>query len=191
MKSKTGSFASLIAITLVSCASAAKVIPATENPQRLRETEEAAIYELLLHDECKNSYHNSSVLLADQTISAPDFDEESLFGVEPSLDKETLDQYVKINHTTQAFAPELSGLQFCELITSDELDALTQKDSNWYNDHMVIRFSKVGFNSSLDQALVYREYNCGGECAGGDLYFLIRLTDNSWSIENVVGGWNS
>lgn len=190
MKAKIVILALLAAIALVSCMPAAKIPPTAQTHQRLREIQEATIYELLLQDECKSSYQGSPVLIIDQTVSEISFDEESVFWIEPSLDKETWEQYIKINQSSQAFIPDLSIHKFCMFITSDELVSLTQKDPNWFNDHMVISFSRVGFSSSLDQALVYREYNCGGECAGGDLYFLV-LENNLWKIKNTVGGWNS
>ncbi len=191
MNSKTVAFALFLSLTLISCEPAVKVVDATLTPQRSRESEEAVIYELLLQDACKNNYHGTPVFIIDKTISATGFNLENIPWVGPSLDKETLDEYEKINQSELSIIPDLSNHQFCELMTSEELDSLTQQDPNWYNDHMVIQFSRVGFNDSLDQALVYREYNCGGECAGGDLYFLIRQTNNQWFIINTVGGWRS
>ena len=191
MNSKTVAFALLFSLNLFSCTPAVTVVQPTPTPQRLRESEEAAIYELLLQEECKNDYYGTPVFIADKTISVTGFNFENMPWVGPSLDKETLEEYEKINQSQLSFTLDLSNHQFCELIISDELDSLTQQDPNWYNGHMVIEYSRIGFNDSLDQALVYREYNCGGECAGGDLYFLIRRTNNSWFIINSVGGWRS
>ena len=191
MNSKTVAFALFLSLTLISCEPAAKDVDATLTPQKSRESEELAIYELLLQDECKNSYQGTPVFIIDKTISATGFDLENIPWVGPSLDKETLGEYEEINQSQLSFIPDLSDYQFCELITSEELASLVQQDPNWFNNHMVIQFSRVGFNDSIDQALAYREYNCGGECAGGDLYFLIRQTNNQWFIINTVGGWRS
>lgn len=50
----------------------------------------------------------------------------------------------------------------------------------------ITTFSRVGFNADRTQALVYRGYQCGGLCGGGD-YYLLSRKNGAWAIDGHVG----
>jgi hypothetical protein len=55
----------------------------------------------------------------------------------------------------------------------------------------IVTFSRVGFNPDRTQALVYRGYQCGGLCGGGN-YYLLRRKNGGWVIDGHVGpSWMS
>ncbi len=119
------------------------------------------------------------------------FEDDYVLWKEPSINQETLDDYRAIGQKKQILDPALiSNNESCEFISSDKLDNSLKEDYNWFNKHMLISFSKIGFNKNFDQAIVYRQYDCGGECSGNDLYILIRK-DNLWSTKIILGGWRT
>lgn len=52
------------------------------------------------------------------------------------------------------------------------------------NDQQRVTFSRVGFTSSGDEAVVHVEYYCGGRCGDGKLVRLSRV-NGEWSIQEV------
>ena len=50
--------------------------------------------------------------------------------------------------------------------------------------HALIEFSRVGFTSDMQQALVYAEFICGGRCGWGQLIRLTRQQE-SWVIQQT------
>jgi hypothetical protein len=51
-------------------------------------------------------------------------------------------------------------------------------------------FSKVGFNSEMNQALVYRAFACADTCGYGS-YVLLVKEDGAWRIKTQAGHWIS
>lgn len=56
---------------------------------------------------------------------------------------------------------------------------------------MWMGFSPIVFNADGTEALVYREYNCGELCAGGDLLLLARSANAPWRIIRTINYWIS
>jgi hypothetical protein len=54
----------------------------------------------------------------------------------------------------------------------------------------IISFSRVGFNPSLDEAIVASSFVCGGLCGGGSIYVL-RKTFRHWRVVNHWETWSS
>jgi hypothetical protein len=55
----------------------------------------------------------------------------------------------------------------------------------------ITTFSRIGFNPDKTQALVYRGYQCGGLCGGGN-YYLLSKKNGVWVIDGSVGpSWMS
>jgi len=50
--------------------------------------------------------------------------------------------------------------------------------------------SRIGFNSSKTQALVYVANVCGGLCGTGEFYLLGKV-DGKWKIQNELIVWIS
>lgn len=54
----------------------------------------------------------------------------------------------------------------------------------------IISFSRVGFDSRLDEAIVATSFVCGGLCGSGDRYVL-RKRQGRWEVVNKWGVWVS
>ncbi len=162
-------------------------------PQRSKETEELLIYSLLIKQACKEKTEWSlppTFILSEEYYDSS-FRDESIFRAEPSIKQETINDYHRAIVEKQILDPSLiSNDPTCEFITSDKVDVLVNEDANWFNTHMLISFSRIGFDKKLSQAIVVRQYACGGECAGNDLYILVREND-LWSIKIILSGWRS
>lgn len=182
MKSRLRIISSFIFILfLISC---------SEPVKRSREIEEVAIYSLLLVETCKQDYKDTSVLIIGETHLTNISTDIIPFWREPFLDKEIFTDFQSANQENHILNPDLvDNTNFCKMVSYKELESVWE-DINWHNSHMFIRFSVIGFNNNLDQAIVYKEYNCGVECAGGDFYYII-LKNNIWKIQRIARGFRS
>ena len=189
MKANMNKFLKIIPLVIV----ALLFSGCAQTPQRSREAEESRIYSLLMKEGCKEKmdWTLPPTLILGETYYDSGFEDESVLRKEPSINQETLDDYRAIGQEKQILDRVLiSNNESCDFISSEKLDSSLKEDYDWFNKHMLISFSKIGFNKNFDQAIVYRQYDCGGECSGNDLYILIRQ-DDLWSIKTIIGGWRS
>jgi hypothetical protein len=68
-----------------------------------------------------------------------------------------------------------------------DIDKTAQAEGNWSGD---IRLSRIGFNSTRDEALVYTESVCGSLCGSGDI-FLLRKERDHWEVVAQRNLWVS
>jgi hypothetical protein len=52
-----------------------------------------------------------------------------------------------------------------------------------------LRLTPVVFTPDSSDALVYYEYVCGPQCAGGDAVWLKRDRMRSWKVRKILGFW--
>jgi hypothetical protein len=82
------------------------------------------------------------------------------------------------------------------LISEEEKDELARTGDFWnafadkYRGQAIVTFSRVGFSSDMDQAIVYAGERCGWKCGRGDFVLLIK-ENNGWAIEQRVNVWVS
>ena len=84
-------------------------------------------------------------------------------------------------------------------IPSDELrdifsrgrDGWTEFYRRYPRQRSWITLSPVVFNPDSTQALLYREYHCGGLCGSGDLIWLQRRDDTRWRVRKFLNYWVS
>lgn len=165
--------------------------PKETAPLRLREEEEVKIYSYLINRDYKKYIGDSSpILVFNQTIDGSFTDDETILRELSELSEDTLRNYREINEQVLIINSNLSIDKPFELISLDELYALDNTNPTWFRASTLTSFSRIGFNISFDQALVYVEHYCGGECATGDLYFLI-IENDLWKIESILEGWVS
>lgn len=58
------------------------------------------------------------------------------------------------------------------------------------NSGGLVSLSRPGFNSGMNQALIYRQYWCGWLCGGGD-YLLLKKSSGRWTIVKEHTVWVS
>jgi len=114
----------------------------------------------------------------------------------PDASKETLDQYFERNRVTSQLSPDMQlGVNYI-LLSADELSTIMKQPDGWnafyekYSPSGYMQLSRVGFNQTLDQAIVY----VGGEpgpMMGSGNYYLMEKQNGQWVIKEQVLAWIS
>lgn len=163
--------------------------PGSELLPTSRNVEEANVYSLLLNEDPTGYIGNSAMVFIFNETEVEPFsfsDEESILEGLPTLNKETLANYWEINRQKQVIELSLSLNKPYEFISAEEINRRDAEDSEWFKT-TVTTFSGIGFNDTLDQALVYMRHGCGGDCFIENLYLLVR-NKYGWRIENILEG---
>jgi hypothetical protein len=113
------------------------------------------------------------------------------------ISNETLNSYLARNAQPSQLSPDMNlGMDYI-LLSADELAEISSQ-SNWGellnekypNSHGYTVFSRVGFNNSLDQALIYVG-NVAGPLMGAGFYYLMEKKNGEWIIREQVMVWIS
>ena len=197
MKTAVTILVPILYLLLVSaCATGVQPVELTEDVEnqtfQSRDTETAAIYSTLLNKDPRKYLSDSSVLMVvSETYLGADTDDDVYFKLTDSvLVEETLVDFRSLNEKTETINFLLSVNKPYEYISPAELILRLDDGQDWIRTHTVTSFSQVGFNNKLDQALVYMGHFCGGECASGSVYFLVK-ENNVWEIRSEIVSWVS
>ena len=140
---------------------------------------------------------NQQVVVNDATIKNH-FEEGEDLDVLPGeagLAADTITDYrVKNRTSSQLTSPDLDT----KLVSQNAVESFFgERGSGWqgfhkaYPDaHGLLTFSRVGFNQSGDQALVYVAFSCGGLCGEGR-YFVLKKSGSIWVINKIIPLWVS
>ena len=184
--------ATLLALMYVAC-SVFTPKPA-QNPADAAKEEEA-VYSSLLGEE-------GMVLILKKTtthISGND-PQQAMDSVKDGLKgitSDTISNFIDRNAQPSELSPEMNlGVNYI-LIDEDELASLTRQ-SNWGEAisqkypgaHGYVMFSRVGFNRSLDQAVVYVG-SVEGPLMGAGYYYLLVEENGEWNIKERIMVWIS
>jgi hypothetical protein len=170
--------------------------PATDQINR----EEQAVYAFLL---AKLYQHKGYVIMADTATSSTGVDNtaqtldyvlQNMHG----LASETLDSFRARNTSAQVMRPDMQlGGPYTLLNQTARNQIFSQNQSGWdifYNRYPqapgITTFSHVGFNASLDQALVYMGTQSNW-LVGAGYYYLLKKVEGIWSIDQQVMIWVS
>ncbi len=114
----------------------------------------------------------------------------------PGASKETLDNYLERNRQPSQLSPDMQiGVEYV-LISKQDLSAIMSQPDGWdafyakYSHAGYTQFSRVGFNKTLDQALVYVG-GMAGPLMGSGFYYLMEKKDGQWIIKEQVMAWIS
>jgi hypothetical protein len=164
------------------------------------EVEEQAVYAYLL----PKMYHNRGYVIMDTTAT-------SVTGVENtsqtldyvlqnmhSVTAETVDSFRLRNDKAYPIRPDLDlGSPYTLLSQAGRNKIFSQNQSGWeifYNRFPqapgITTLSRAGFNSNLDQALVYIGTQSNW-LAGAGYYVLLKKAGGVWSIDQQVMAWIS
>ncbi len=182
------------ALLLAACSSllpSARPMPSQAEIDR----EEQAVYATFFRD-----IKGPAILLLDTaTDISPDSQGQNYDYVRSglkSLSRETLDNFQERNRQPGRLAPDMQlGVEYV-LLSPEHLSAIFQQPNSWevfyrkYSDAGYSEFSRVGFNRSLDQALVYMGH-MSGPLAGAGNYYLMEKTNGQWEIKEQVMVWIS
>lgn len=159
------------------------------------EKEEQAVYTFFLPQE-------GVALILEGTSSglSTDTAQESAHYIKSSLDdisRQTLDSFVERNQESSPISPTMDlGVEY-KLLTYEELKRIGSQP-NWgklltetypgTNGYTI--FSRVGFNNTLDEALIYVG-SVGGPLMGSGSYFLMEKQNGEWIMKDEVMSWIS
>jgi hypothetical protein len=159
-----------------------------------REREEYAVYSVMIPE----IYHNLEggiMLIANPTwryaheISRKEF---QFFYPAPIVSQETLDDFLQRNKTdrwlTRKFQLDFAyilanSIDIKRLIGDSPLSDWKDFFKEYPASHGFFRGSRVGFNQSMDQALVYGGWSCPGLCGQWEFSLLIKR-DGVWKVVN-------
>jgi len=116
-----------------------------------------------------------------------------------SPSQETLRDYAERAHGACTVKPEFGDPNSYKIIERDEVDGFFKKGvgrgwqefySKYPKSAGYWQFSRPGYNSSRDEAMLYVGHSCGGLCGTGHLYLLSKQ-NGKWTVKNRVMLWIS
>ena len=115
----------------------------------------------------------------------------------PNLSKETLDNFLQRNAQPGPLSSEMDLNAEYVLLTTEELSEISGQP-NWGEllaekypgSYGYTIFSRVGFNNSLDQAVIYVG-SVGGPLMGSGFYYLMEKKNGEWVITEKIMMWIS
>lgn len=159
------------------------------------EKEEQVVYSFFL------SGKGTALILQDTSTNISDDNPQQTIDYIKSgfkaISNETLDNYLERNKQSSQLSPDLNlGTEYI-LLTSEELAQITSQP-NWHevlnekypNSQGYLIFSRVGFNATLDQALIYVG-SVEGPLMGAGYYDLMEKKDGEWRIKEQIMVWIS
>ena len=115
----------------------------------------------------------------------------------PNASKETLNNYFERNRDQPGqLSPDMQlGVEYI-LLSADEFSAIMSQSNSWdafyekYSRSGYAQLSRVGFNKTLDQAIVYVG-SVPGPMMGSGNYYLMEKVGGQWVIKEQVLAWIS
>jgi len=114
----------------------------------------------------------------------------------PNASTETLDNFFQRNRQSTQLSPDMQlGIHYI-LVSADEFSAVMDQPNGWdafhkkYSPSGYMQFSRVGFNDTVDQAIVYVA-SIPGPMMGSGNYYLLEKKGGQWSIREQVLAWVS
>lgn len=115
----------------------------------------------------------------------------------PEVEEATLEDYQAKNGQMHSIGDLFDLRVKYMLVSEEELGEIDQYDSYWDefyrrypNSQGIMVFSRVGFNSSITQALVYMG-NQSGPLSGAGFYLLLARDNGVWMIQKEILVWVS
>jgi hypothetical protein len=166
-----------------------------------------AVYAALMNglgrpEDPEEAWQGKEILIVDLTAVAP-ADTRSHWGgwgfrssSKAAPSKDTVADFEEKAHSSCALKPQFGDADSHKVITQEELDKIF-KGGRWedfYRKHPKAggywQFSRPGYNSARDEAVLYVSHVCGMLCGTGHLYFLAKQNDQ-WTVKNRLMLWIS
>jgi hypothetical protein len=159
------------------------------------EKEEQAVYSFFV------SGSGTALILQDTSTNMSDDNPQQTIDYIQSglkgISRETLDRYVERNKQPSQLSPAMDlGAKYI-LLNREELAKITNQpdwgkvlNEKYPNSGGYIMFSRVGFNNTLDQALIYVG-RMAGPLAGAGYYYLMEKKNGEWTIKEQIMVWIS
>lgn len=149
----------------------------------INEKESVLIYLAILESNALFRTGEQYVIEKNSTSEFLDLNEEIPFikKTMPNVELNTLENFVSQNKQTGKLPDFSCHPSKCIFINKRE-----QTSTGFGNHH----FSKIGFNSTQTQALVYTGIWCGYKCGKG-YYYRLSKRNNVWIIDEIQTAWVS
>jgi hypothetical protein len=169
----------------------------TVTPPSEIETEEYAVYSAMIRQNPIGYNLGSSILIRELTVSGVDDLERALEHARP-VPARLADSYRSRNAALYALQPNLDVELDYALMPEEEFEEIFSRGGSvWarFQDRYpeasgVVFFSRVGFGTNEDEALVLMGYRCGDLCGSGGLYRLVK-EEGSWKVQEALMIWES
>ena len=188
--------ASIILLTLnfIACSI---FTPAVPTPSKADiEKEEQAIYSFFV-----SGSNGTAVIMLETSTNisgqAPREIREHIKSSFKDISNETVESYLARNAQPSQLSSDMNlGMDYV-FLSADELSKISSQ-LNWGellagkypNSHGYTIFSRIGFNNSLDQAVIYVG-NVEGPMMGSGFYYLMEKENGEWVIKEQVMVWIS
>jgi len=184
----------LLVLNFMACSLFTPAVPAPDIAEI--EKEEQAVYSFFVGGNTGTALilQNTSTNMADDNPQQTmDYIRSGLKGISDG----TINSYLKRNAMPSQLRPDMQlGTQYV-LLDEAELAEITRQP-NWGqvlnekypNSHGYTMFSRVGFNNSLDQAVIYVG-QMAGPLMGSGYYYLMEKQNGDWVIKQQVMVWIS
>ena len=138
---------------------------------------------------------NTSTSLSDE--ESPRQSMENFKDSLPGISRETIENYGERNEKASQLSPDMQlGVDYV-LLTEDELREISSQ-GKWHEilqerypgSNGYVIFSRVGFNKSLDQAVLYVG-EVAGPLMGAGHYYLLEKQNGEWTIKEQQMVWIS
>ena len=183
----------LLTLNLLACS---VLTPAVPTPRAADiDKEEQAVYSFFVAENTKALIlqDTSTNISNDDPQQTVDFIKSGLKGIS----SETLDNYQERNKQPSQLSPNMNlGVDYVLLSREDLMKISSQPDwgqllnTKFPGTHGYIIFSRVGFNKTLDQAVIYVG-NVGGPLMGAGYYYLMEKKNGQWVMKQQVMAWIS
>lgn len=169
--------------------------PAPKPSAAETEKEEQAVYSFFLDDRLGPAV----VLKETSTNIDSDDPQQSIDYIKSGLkdiSKDTLNSYMERNAQPSPLAPDMDLSVEYVLISQDELASVFNQPDGWdvfhqkYSEAGYSVVSRVGFNRTLDQALIYVGH-MSGPLMGSGSYYLMEKKNSEWLIKEEIMVWIS
>jgi hypothetical protein len=182
----------LLALTFAACS----FFTSAPAPAADIEKEEQAIYSFFVSADT-----GTAVILQDTSTNiSTDNPQESIDYIKSglqSISEETVNSYLERNAQPGQLSPDMElGVNYV-LLSAEELARISSQpdwggilNEKYPGTHGYTIFSRVGFNNSLDQAVIYVG-NVAGPMMGAGFYYLMEKKNGEWVIKEQVMVWIS
>ena len=184
----------LLALNLIACS--VLTPPAMPTPRAADiDKEEQAVYSYFVAE------NNKALILQDTSTNIANDDPQQTVDFIKSglkgISTETLDNYLERNKQPSQLSPTMNlGVEYVLLSREDIMKISSQPDwgqlmnAKFPGTHGYIIFSRVGFNNTLDQAVIYVG-NVGGPLMGAGYYYLMEKQNGRWIMKQQIMAWIS
>ncbi len=191
----TRSFKAVLFLLLIPVSMACALFTSTPAPSEADiEKEEQAVYSFFVNK-------GTTLILQDTSTGISEDDPRkainNLKGSLPGISKATMDSYVERNRRSSQLSPDMDlGVDYV-LLSQNEVAKISSQP-NWNEllaekypgSYGYLIFSRVGFNRTLDQAVIYVGQVIGPLMGSGS-YYLLEKKNGEWKIKKEIGVWIS